>query len=312
MILSPEILAIYILNFMFLAFALIALYLSLKIYINYDKNSSDTIQYTLERQSYLASTIIKFIFAIKVPLFLFFIFTLDKLSNVLSGAMCGAGVLDATEYGTILISLKILNIYLFAFWLVLNKEDLNQEDKPYIKIKFAFFIGLFVLFLAEILLEYYTFYNFEVDKLVSCCGTLYSASSTSFVSNIFAIDNSIIVSLFYINFSLITFAYVFKSKYVYAISNLTFIVISIVALIMFFGTYIYELPSHHCPFCYLQSDYYYIGYLIYALLFFGTFNGLIVVFKDRFFKLSFISNLLFVVLVSIYVLVYYLKNGVFL
>ncbi|QFR49509.1 hypothetical protein FJR48_07095 [Sulfurimonas lithotrophica] len=312
MILSPEILTIYILDFLFFVFGLIALYLSVKIYLKYDKNSSDPLQYSLERQSYLATTIIKYIFIVKVPLFLFFIFTLDKLSNVLSGAMCGAGVLDATDYGTMLITLKVLNIYLFAFWLVLNTEDVKNEKQPYIKMKFALFIVLFALFLSEILIEFYTFYNFEIDKLVSCCGTLYSSTSDSIVSSLFSIDNNILVSVFYANFALITFAYVFKSKYVYAISNLIFIIVSIISMIMFFGTYIYELPSHHCPFCYLQSDYYYVGYLIYALLFIGTFNGLIVLFKDKFFKLSFISNLLFVLLVSGYVVVYYLKNGVFL
>ena len=312
MILSPEILTIYILNFIFLVFGAIALYLSVNIYTRYDKNSSDELQYKLERQSYLASTIIKYIFALKIPLFLFFIFTLDKLSNVLSGAMCGAGVLDATEYGTILVGLKILNIYLFAFWLLLNNEDVKKEYQPYIKIKFALFIALFTLFLAEILLEYYTFFNFEVDKLVSCCGTLYSSTADSMVSTLFSIDNKILVSAFYLNFTLIALSYLTRSKHIYALSNLAFIIVSIISLIMFFGTYIYELPSHHCPFCYLQSDYYYVGYLIYTLLFLGTFNGLMVLFKDGFFKVSFIADVLFVLLVSGYVVVYYLKNGVFL
>lgn len=312
MILSPEILTLYLLDFLFFVFGLIALVLSVQIYLRYDKNSSEPLQYKLERRSYLAATIIKYIFVVKVPLFLFFIFTLDKLSDVLSGAMCGAGVLDAMEYGTILIVLKILNIYLFAFWLVLNSEDVKLEDQPYIKIKFALFIALFTLFLVEIIIEYYTFFNFEVDKLVSCCGTLYSSTSDSVVSSLFSIDNKILVSVFYINFALISLSYILKYKYIYALSNLSFIIVSIIALIMFFGTYIYELPSHHCPFCYLQSDYYYVGYLIYTLLFLGSFNGIIVLFRDRFFKLSFISNLLFVVLVSLYVLVYYFKNGVFL
>lgn len=312
MILSPEILTIYILDVLFFVFGSIALFLSVKIYLNYDRDSSDTLQYTLERQSYLASTIIKYIFALKVPLFLFFIFTLDKLSNVLSGAMCGAGVLDSMEFGSFLIAVKLLNIYLFAFWLILNNDDVNQEAQPYMRLKFALFIAFFTLFVVEILLEFYTFYNFEVDKLVSCCGTLYSSSSTSAVSEIFAIDNVIIVSIFYINFVFIVLSYFLKSKYAYALSNLIFIVVSIISLIMFFGTYIYELPSHHCPFCYLQSDYYYVGYLVYTLLFLGTFYGLMVLFRQMYMKVSFISNLLFVILVSLYVVFYYLKNGVFL
>lgn len=312
MMLSPEILTIYILNIIFLVFGTIALYFSVKIFLKYDRDSSTKLQYSLERQSYLASTIIKYIFALKVPLFLFFIFTLDKLSNVLSGAMCGAGVLDAMEYGYFLIVIKVLNIYLFAYWLVLNADDVSKEEQPYMRLKFGLYIGLFLLFLVEIFLEFYTFYNFEVDKLVSCCGTLYSSSSISMVSELFSIDNAALVSAFYINFALMVFFYFLKSKYLYAVSNLVFIVVATISLIMFFGTYIYQLPSHNCPFCYLQSDYYYIGYIIYTLLFLGTFYGIAVLFKEKFFKLSFVSNLLFTVLVSGYVLVYYFINGVFL
>jgi len=312
MILSPEVLTLYILNVLFFVFATVALYLGVKIYLNYDKNSNNELQYILESQSYLASTIIKYIFVVKVPLFLFFIFTLDKLSNVLSGAMCGAGVLDAMDFGLYLICIKVLNIYLFAFWLVLNKDDVAQENQPYIKIKFALFVFLYILFLIEILVEFYTFYNFEIDKLVSCCGTLYSSTSDSIVSNLFSIDNVLLVSLFYLNVGILSVAYLFKLRYVYAVSNVFFVIVSILSLILFFGTYIYELPSHHCPFCYLQSDYYFVGYLLYTLLFLGTFNGLIVVFKKEFFRLSFVLNLLFTLVVSGYVVVYYFKNGVFL
>jgi hypothetical protein len=38
--------------------------------------------------------------------------------------------------------------------------------------------------------------------------------------------------------------------------------------------YIYELPTHHCPFCILQKEYGYIGYLIYLTLLGGAIAGL--------------------------------------
>ena len=118
MILSPEVLAMLILNTIFLLFGTIAFILSVKIFLQWDLNSTTKLQYSLEKQSFLTATIIKYIFLIKLPLFLFFIFTLDKISNLLTGAMCAAGVVDATQFGTYLFILKILNIYLFGFWLV--------------------------------------------------------------------------------------------------------------------------------------------------------------------------------------------------
>ncbi|MCD4667549.1 MAG: hypothetical protein K8R44_02995, partial [Sulfurimonas sp.] len=275
MILTPEVLAILILNAIFAFFGIIAFVLSVRIFLAWDLNSVSQSQYTLEKQSFLTATIIKYIFVIKVPLFLFFIFTLDKISNVLTGAMCAAGVVDATVYGTYLFMLKILNIYIFAYWLALHNEDIKHENQPYTKLKFGVFVVAFFLFISELIVEGVMFSSIDIDKMVSCCGTLYSSSATSAISSIFTIDNDILLYIFYGNFAFIVLFYFLKQKYLFAISNLLFIVSSIVSLIVFFGTYIYELPTHHCPFCFLQSDYYYIGYLIYALLFIGTFYGLV-------------------------------------
>lgn len=314
MILSPEVLTLLILDFLFLIFASIVFVLSLQIWKSWDINSTLASQYTLEKRSFLASTIIKFIFIIKIPLFLFFIFTLDKISNVLTGAMCGAGVLDATDAGNYLIIFKVINIYLFAFWLVLNKADLQNKIQPYTRLKFALFAFAYLLLIFEIYLEVDMFFSFEIEKLVSCCGSLYSSSSDSMISGLFSVPNSILVSIFYGNFVLLILFYYFKNNYLFALTNTIFVISSIFSLIMFFGTYIYELPSHHCPFCYLQSDYYFVGYLLYATLFIGTFNGLVVIFKneDKYYKISMLFNGLYLVIVSLYVVVYYLRNGVFL
>ncbi|MFT7005077.1 MAG: hypothetical protein ACJAWW_002446, partial [Sulfurimonas sp.] len=276
MILTPEVLAILILDVMFAFFGIIAFILSVKIYLKWDLNSVSKTQYSLEKLSYLGATIIKYIFVIKVPLFLFFIFTLDKISNVLTGAMCGAGVVDATQYGVPLFILKIINLYIFAYWIVLHNEDMKHEKQPFVKQKFGFFILAFFLFISELILEIVMFSSIEIDKMVSCCGTLYSSSSTSAISSIFALDTTVLLSIFYAVYLSIIVFYFMKNKYLFAISNVLFIVIAIVSLIVFFGTYIYELPSHHCPFCFLQSDYYFVGYLIYTLLFLGTFYGLVV------------------------------------
>jgi len=315
MILSPEVLTIFILNTIFAIFATIAFMLSIRIFLKWNVNSSSQLQYTLEKQSFLSATIIKYIFIIKIPLFLFFIFTLDKLSNVLTGAMCGAGVLDATSSGTYLIVLKIINLYMFAYWLKLNSQDMLDEMQSYTKLKFGIFIVLFLFFMFELFLEGYMFSSFEVDKMVSCCGSLYSSSSESSISKIFLLKSSYLLTLFYGNFLLIFIFYFLKNRYIFALLNFTFIIISLITLITFFGTYIYELPSHHCPFCFLQSEYYYIGYLIYLMLFVGTFYGLCVGFIKELqncYTISLLFNFLYVIFLSSIAVIYYIKNGVWL
>jgi len=314
MILSPSIIAIMVLNTLFAFFALIAVVLSIKILKHWDIEATTKRQYRLEKQSYLAATIIKYIFILKLPLFLFFIYTLDSISNLLTGAMCGAGVVDATREGLPLLILKIANIYLFGLWLVLHYRDMSREELPYTKIKFGLFIIGFILLLSEIYLEVAMFEAIDVDKIVSCCGSIYSSSSTFYLSNLFTLSNSAVVIGFYGSFALMLLLYLLKNRYLFALANLIFLVVAITSLILFFATYIYELPTHHCPFCILQKEYYYIGYLLYILLFIGTFYGISLLATPQIkrFYISLIANTLYLLIVSGYVVWYYSINGVWL
>jgi hypothetical protein len=237
MLLTPEIIAILILNFIFLIFGSVAFYLSIKIFLQWDINSTKPLQYKLESQSFLVATVIKYIFIIKLPLFLFFIFTQDKISLLIPGAMCAAGVVNSTIYGLYLFILKILNLYIFGFWLILHNDDIKWESMPRTKMKFLIFIIGFLFLLAESILEISMFSSLDIDKIVSCCGTLFSATSTSNISLIFQLDNRLIISLFYINFVIML---VFqKNRVVFILSNILFIFTSLISLILFFGTYIW-------------------------------------------------------------------------
>lgn len=314
MILNPYILTIFILNGIFLFLGSISFVLSIKIYLGWDIDSTTQKQYKLEKQSYLASVIIKYIFITKLFLFLFFIFVLDKLSIIIPGAMCAAGVVNATNYGNPLFVLKILNIYIFGFWLMIYNLNIKNELRPYTKMKYGFFIIAFILLVIEIVLESKMFLNIDPTKIVDCCGVLYSSNAKSYISSLFNINPILLVSLFYINLVFITIAYFYKQKEIYSLLSILFLIISIVTLIIFFGTYIYELPTHHCPFCFLQKDYNYIGYLIYITLYLGTFYGISVAFfkNKNYLNISLFFIIFYTLIVSYYPVTYYFTNGVWL
>lgn len=320
MTLTPEIIAILMLDGLFLFFSSIAFVLSLKLYWYWDRDATSLLQYRLEKESYLVGLIIKYIFMLKVPLFLFFIYTCDTLSGIITGAMCAAGVVNSVDFGLFLLLFKLLNLYLFGFWLLLHVRDVESELQPYIRQKSLFFGIVFFFFVAEIVLEILFFTSLNISKIVSCCGTLFSASTQSSLSFLFLMENWMIVSLFYASFVLMLVGFMVKNSAVYLFSNLLFLFFAIVSLILFFSTYVYELPTHHCPFCLLQSDYYGVGSFLYATLFLGTFYGICGVvistltkgFILRAMRLSIFFNSVYVLIVSAYVVVYFLKNGVWL
>ncbi len=319
MFLNPNIQIILFIDFIFLFFLLISLVLAIELFSKWDFQSTSTLQYKLEKRAYLVSTIIKYIFFLKLPLFLFFIYSVDGLSDIIVGAMCSVGVIDASSYGIPLLILKVVNLYLFGFWLILHYGDLKYPHLPFTKIKFGFFIIAAFLIIFEIILDFLMFDSIDLSKIAVCCGSLFSNSSTSYLAILFSIDNWNYLYLFYLSYILNLFFYLKRNDYMFSIANILFLIVAIISLIMFFGTYIYELPTHHCPFCILQKEYYYIGYLLYISLFIGTFFGiglivanLVEASKSFYYQTSFLFTSVYMILVTYYLLAYYLKNGVWL
>lgn len=319
MFLNPNVQIILFIDFIFLFFLLISLVLAIELFSKWDFQSTSTLQYKLETRAYLVSTIIKYIFFLKLPLFLFFIYSVDGLSDIIVGAMCSVGVIDASSYGIPLLILKVVNLYLFGFWLILHYGDLKYPHLPFTKIKFGFFIIAAFLIIFEIILDFLMFDSIDLSKIAVCCGSLFSNSSTSYLAILFSIDNWNYLYLFYLSYILNLFFYLKRNDYMFSIANILFLIVAIISLIMFFGTYIYELPTHHCPFCILQKEYYYIGYLLYISLFIGTFFGiglivanLVEAGKSFYYQTSFLFTSVYMILVTYYLLAYYLKNGVWL
>ena len=320
MSLSPEVIALLLLDVLFLLFGSIAFVLSWNIARGWDRDATTPKQYQLEKNAYLVGIVVKYIFSLKVPLFLFFIYTCDLLSGIITGAMCAAGVVNSVDYGLFLLLFKLLNLYLFGFWLLMHSKDTALPTQPYVRLKSFLFCGAFFVLVAEIALEIAFFTSLNISKIVSCCGTLFSASSDSSLAFLFLLDEHVILSLFYASFVLMGVAFFLKNGAVYLFSNLLFLLFGIVSLILFFSTYVYELPTHHCPFCLLQGEYYGVGYGMYVSLFLGTFYGtggivMAVVGAEPYAKpmrISLFFNTLYLLLTGAYPLVYFLKNGVWL
>ena len=278
-----------------------------------------TEQFALENRSYLVMTIIFFVMLLKVVLLPYFVYTIDNLSDLIPGAMCGAGVIKANEYGNPLLSLKIIILFLSALWLSINSIDLKAKNYPYLKIKSWFFILIFFLLSAEFVLDVLYFTNIETTNPVSCCSVIFG--QTGGANGLpFGLDISKLLILFYLLFALVLLTTLSQMAVLSIVASLLFGVIAYYSVVYFFGTYIYELPTHLCPFCMLQDHYYYVGYFLWGLLLLGLFLVIDTAIMQSFFKqsakslkrISLLLLSLFVLLCSSYVAVYYFKNGVFL
>jgi disulfide bond formation protein DsbB len=126
---------------------------------------------------------------------------------------------------------------------------------------------------------------------------------------LFVIDSKIYAVLFYFVFLLLLITYILNKRLLFSLLGVVFLVVAIISLILFFGIYIYELPTHHCPFCFLQKEYNYVGYLLYFLLFLGSFFAISSE-LENYMKRALLLLSFYMILVSYYVISYYIRNGV--
>jgi len=298
---------------------LVAFIVSLKVLLKWDFESFTPLQFTLEKQAYLVTTIILFVFTMKFLLILYFIFTIDALSLLLPGAMCAAGVIEANNYGSYLLILKLIILFFLTLWLYLNRYDMRTKNHKWFKEKSWLFSFIFLLILGELSLDFSYFSNINTHLPVSCCSALFGQLEGANPLP-FGLSITLLLVLFYLLYALVIITLKTSQTLLYILANILFVYISYYAVVYFFGTYIYQLPTHKCPFCMLQAEYMYVGYVLWGSLFVGTYIGLSDAISTLWLKQSHtrsqksVTRLLsfFVLLCTAYVAVYYFKNGVLL
>jgi len=293
----------------------VSLYSVIRILKYWDITSTTELQYSLEKRNYLVNTIIYFSTIVKIVPFMFFIKTIDDLSLIVPGAMCSAGVIGANGYGNILLLLKILIIFDLGIWLIINKMDLSFTNFPYLRPKYYMFIVSYFLICSEFILEILFFSNVPLKVPVFCCSTVFQVGDLPFGLNI-----PFLLVIYYLLAILVYISNLQKNALNSFISGILFLFASFYAITYFFGTYVYELPTHKCPYCMLQKEYAYVGYLVWITVFLSVFysiSGFVVelVTKQKYengFKYARIFTIISVVVCTFFVLKYYLLNGVLL
>jgi hypothetical protein len=318
-LLSNEVVVFLFLELVLLLLQTLAFLSAIPILKKWDFGATTSEQYGLEKRAYLVVLIILTTVGFKILLLPFFSYMIDALAAIVPGAMCGAGVIGANDYGYALLIIKVVILTLSGTWLMVNKQDLDATNYPYFKAKFRFFIVIYFLILVETVLDFLYLSNISTLSPVQCCSNIYGAAGGS-GGLPFGLDTLSLLIIFYLLFVMTVVLALSRNGLLNLLANVAFLYFSYFAVVYFFGTYVYELPTHKCPFCMLQKEYFFMGYAIWGTLFLGAFFGSasfplrVILGKDLSFtfRYNIVFNTLFVVLCSVYVGIYYLRNGVFL
>lgn len=318
-LLSNQVIVFLLSEFTLFFLLFIAFVVSIKVLVKWDFESFTPQQFALERQAYLVSTITIFVFVMKFLLVVYFVFSIDALSLLVPGAMCASGVITANDYGSYLLILKLSILFLLTLWFSVHAYDMSTKNHQWFKEKSWLFSLIFVFIILELGLDFVYFSNIDTHLPVSCCSALFGQLEGANPLP-FGLSIPLLLILFYLLYALVLLSLKSNQTLLYILANILFVYIAYYAVVYFFGTYIYQLPTHKCPFCMLQAEYAYVGYILWGSLFMGSYMGLsdaitmLWLGKTNTKSKKRVSVLLsfFVLLCTAYVCIYYFKNGVLL
>lgn len=279
MILSPAIFALMTGSAATVLLAINASGLGVRILRRWDLSSGSELQLGLEKRTYLVSTLMAWAFAFQIGSLFLFIFTAEDLHRLFVGAMCAAGTLNVNGYGYPTILLKIGNALLAGIWLIVNDTDNRASDYPLIRKKYALLLVITPLLAAEALLQGAYFAGLKANVITSCCGSLFSADTQGPASSFAGLPawpmQAALIACLAVTFAagLLYGGRRSWAESLFSFSSVVAFFVSVTALVSFISPYIYEMPTHHCPFCILQREYSYVGYFIYAALLGGAIPG---------------------------------------
>lgn len=279
MILQPAVLALLLIALLVSGMGIYAGYYGMRILGRWNPASGSEEQLELERRTYLVSTVMGYILSFELMSLFLFIYTADDLHTLFTGAMCAAGTLAVNSFGYPALILKIVNFLLAGVWLTVNHADNRGYDYPLIKVKYELLNVVVPLLVLEGVLLFAYFAGVKPDIITSCCGSLFGHESTSISGDLASLPHLPMQIAFFSGIALtgisgVVFYIRGRAGYLFSVAAFVTFLIAIASILSFICLYFYELPTHHCPFCLLQKEYGYIGYILYATLFGGAVAGI--------------------------------------
>jgi hypothetical protein len=244
-------------------------------------------QIALERRTYLVSTLVGLSLLIGLPAMALLVHNADAMAPFFTGAMCALGSLKVNAWGMPTLLTMLVGFFLAAAWLVLNHLDNQGWDTPLMRRKYRLLLLLAPLALAQAVLLWLYYLNLNPEVITSCCGSLFGPAAEGVAADLATLPLGFIQPAFFGGWLLTlvvgalfiargrlghVFGYLFGRGF--GLLAALHLPLALAAVIAFIAPYIYEQPNHHCPFCLLQAEHGYAGWVLYLPLFVGTAAGI--------------------------------------
>ena len=280
MIFDPPIMALLLLATLTMVAVLAAAPFAAYLLRHWNLESGHARQIRLERGTHLVSTVWMLIMLLQVPALALFVHNADRMAVLFTGAMCAVGTLNVNQWGMPAFLSQVAVFFGALAWLLMNTADNLGKDYPFIRHKYGLLLALAPVVVAAGVMEWLYFLNLDPNVITSCCSRLFTPEGSGVQADLSTFPaKPTLIALFGALSALLVLAGLVwgvgggagkRVAAVYGLLGALFFPLAIVAIISVISPYVYETPNHHCPFCILKPQYGFIGYALYAPLFFGS------------------------------------------
>ncbi len=275
MIFDPPILALLTASAIsMLALGWAALF-AVRVLLRWDPASGHAEQIAMERRTHLVSTVVRLVVLAQLAALVLFVHNADRMAVLFTGAMCALGTINVNSWGMPAFLTQVGVFFLAVLWLVIDAADQAERDYPWTRLKHALLLLLAPAIIAAGVFQWLYFLNLDPNVITSCCSKLFTPEGAGVQADLAAADPRASLVALFGGLGLLgaLAAWALRARAgaaIFGLAGAGFFVVAIVAIISVVSPYIYEAPTHHCPFCILKPQYGFIGYALYLPLFFAS------------------------------------------
>ena len=257
-----------------------------QIAVKWAPQSAKREQIQLERRTETARLSAKFSLAIFILSSVLLIIAITNvLPAIVPGAMCGTGVLQATDgLGGRALMYRFFAFFVMMLWLTYEKLDLSRPDAPLTRHNARLLLLALPFFLLAVITTFRGILRIDSHQAVNCCAIVYDRfGNLAAARQIAGISNAFWVRAFWMLTSLMLLCAVWslKTKRTHgetatgflAVISVVWVLIAAITLVRVYAAYFYQVLHHHCPWCLFLPEHKFVGVPLFGALIIVTLEG---------------------------------------
>ena len=279
MIWHPLLIAVVVGDLLSLLLWLGAAATAFQVVIKWVPQSAERKQIQLERRVETARLSARFSFVVFfLSTALLIIGITNVLPEIVPGAMCGTGVLQATDglAGRALMY-RFFAFFIMTLWFTYEKLDLSRPDAPLTRYNSRVLLLALPFFLLAVITTFRGILRIDSHRPVDCCAMVYGQfDNLATAQQIAGIPNIFWVWTFWMLTALMLLCALWslrtkrtigeKATGFLAVITVIWVPIAAITLVRVYAAYFYQVLHHHCPWCLFLPEHKFVGIPLFGAL----------------------------------------------